>query len=71
MQDLGQVEIPEDKDERRSEDGDEPHGERESVLVDGGGSCWSDRRWERLIVPFYLSEEETTPDQHESPSTSS
>lgn len=41
VQDLGQVEIPEDKDERRSEDGDEPN------------------------------EEETTPDQHERPSTPS
>lgn len=41
VQDLGQVDIPEDKDERRSEDGDEPN------------------------------EEETTPDQHERPSTPS
>lgn len=64
-QDLGQVEILDDEDERRSESGDGPPGERR-VLVNRGDICESDRRFMSL---FHRSGEETSHDQ--SPSTPS
>ncbi|PWA17289.1 hypothetical protein CCH79_00010436 [Gambusia affinis] len=62
-QDLGQVEILDDEDERRSESGDGPPGERR-VLVNRGDICESDRR---LMSLFHRSGEETSHDQTSRP----
>lgn len=69
VQDLCQMEMPEEKEEHSEEKGDEQHGER-SLSVNRGYSCSCDCRPEKFNFPvFNLLGEDTSHGQEERPST--